>query len=1014
MSELPSGTITFLFTDIEGSTPLWERDAEAMKVAVARHHAILHQAAVQHGGHVFKIIGDEFQIAFELPAQALQAALTAQHYLQEEPWGSSGPLRVRMGLHTGPASLVDSVFNTTDYAVSHTLNRVARIRSAGHGGQILLSAAVMELLRGQMPQDVSLLDMGEHHLKGLQQPEHIFQVIAPGLERDFPALKTLDSQPNNLPVQATHFIGRQAELAAVCKQLEQPEVRLLTLTGPGGAGKTRLGLQVAADMLEEFTGGVYFVALASINNPDLVVPAIARALRVREQGNLPILDCLKNTIRDQHILLLLDNFEQVAGAAGVVSELLEACPNLKILVTSRVVLRLYGEHDFTVPPLSLPDRKYTLSADRITQYEAVRLFIERAQAIRPSFNVTNENAPAVAEICHRLDGLPLAIELAAARASFLSPQAILGWLEHRLTMLTGGAKNLPARQQTLRKTIDWSFELLEPAEQEMFARLSVFVGGFTLDAVQAVAGELCPSEISVLDCLTRLVDNSLLSHMESQAGDEEPRLTILEILREYAQEKMVEKYNTWEQIQERHAGYFLGLAEEAMPKLEGPQQVDWFTKLELEYENFRTALDWTHHSHQLEIMARLCISLTRYWYLHGYPSEGRKWIGLLLNQVNQLSVAHQARLLTSAGVLASAQADNTNGKQYFEQSLILQRQLGDKRGIADALNGLGSVALDCGEYQHAVDLYSESLVFQRELGDTWGIARVLNNLGLTEFNRGYYDQATVYLKESLELSRQIQDISIAAYALLNLGRMALFQGQPIQSKEWLEQSLELQQQLGNKRGVSIALVNLGQLAVEYGDPAKAIDLCQKSLAICREVGDKRGEGFAYMFLAEAAFGIQQYSLSVDFCQHSIPLLKEAGDLWSLACCLNDLGRAKVELKEYTQALEHFQESLRIWKEVDDAADNTVNVIGVATVLIAQNQYAQAINLLSSAAHYRETMKFPFSPNYQKYIHRYVAVARDGFGESAFTQAWEIGSQMTYEQSLAEACSVGIRDRSSAG
>jgi predicted ATPase/class 3 adenylate cyclase len=1006
MSELPSGTITFLFTDIEGSTQLWDNYPTEMPLVLSRHDAILRRQIDAHEGVLFKTVGDAFCAAFTTSASALSAALAIQRALRHENWGQIPPLMVRIALHTGSAEERDG-----DY-FGPPLNRISRLMSAGYGGQILMSLATQELVRDALPEGISLRDLGEHRLRDLHRPERIFQVIAMDLERVFPALKTLDSQPNNLPIQATPFIGRQTELTALSKLFKRPDVRLLTLTGPGGAGKTRLGLQAAADMLEEFSGGVYFVALASISNPDLVVPAIAQSLRVHEQGNLPIMDCLKSFLRDQHILLMLDNFEQVAHSAGVVSELLETCPHLKILVTSRAVLRVYGEHDFTVPPLSLPDRKYIPSAEKISQYEAVRLFIERAQAIQSNFNVTNENAPAVAEICHRLDGLPLAIELAAARINLLTPQAILKRLEHRLTILTGGAKNLPARQQTLRNTIDWSFDLLDPAEQDMFTRLSVFTGGFTLDAVEAVAGELTQTGTSILDYITQLVDKSLLIHMESQAEHEEPRLTMLESLREYAQEKMIRNIKLWEQVQESHASYFLRLAEEAMPMLQGPQQVYWFMKLELEYENLRAVLDWASRSHQLEYMARLCINLTRYWYLHGYPSEGRKWIGQLLTQVNHLSLAHQARLLVSAGVLACAQADNMNGKQYFEQSLVLQRQLGDKQGITDALNGLGSVALDRGEYQHAVDLYSESLAFQRQLGDTWGIARVLNNLGLTEFNRSNYDQASIYLKESLELSRQIQDISVAAYALLNLGRIALYQGQPVQSKEWLEQSLALQEQLGNKRGLSIALVNLGQLAVEYGDPAQAIDLCQKSMAICKEIGDIRGEGFSYMTLAEATYGLQQYLLSFDFGQQSIPLLEEVGDLWSQACCSNDLGRVKVELKEFAQALEYFQESLRIWKEVDDPAWNTVNVIGIATVLIAQNQYAQAIHLLSAAAHYRETVRFPFSPNYLKYFNRYVAVARDGLGESAFTQAWEIGSQMTYEQSLAEACLVEIGEGTS--
>src|SRR6266545_2070072 len=443
MADLPTGTVTFLFTDIEGSTPLWEGEPDQMRLALARHDAILRTAIANHGGHAYKTIGDAFQAAFAFPAHALAAALAAQRALAAQPWETSAPLRVRMGLHIGPA-----VAEGNDYTTTHTLNCVARIMAAGHGGQILLSGEVAAFVRRDLPTGVTLRDMGKHRMKGLTQLEHLFQIAAPDLPAVFPPLKTLDLLRTNLPTQPTMLIGREQELAAIHTLLHRADVRLLTLSGPGRIGKTRLALQTAAEVLHDFAHGAYFVNLAPISDPALVVPTIAQTLGVTESGNRPLLESLTDELREQHLLLLLDNFEQVLTAAPQLAELLAACPKLKLLVTSREVLHLYGEHEFSVPPLALPDRAQLPPLDQLTQYDALRPFIE----------------------------------LAAARIKLFSPQALLSRLEHRLALLTGGGRDRPARHQTIRGAIDWSYHLLSAAEQALFARLGVFVGGCTLEA----------------------------------------------------------------------------------------------------------------------------------------------------------------------------------------------------------------------------------------------------------------------------------------------------------------------------------------------------------------------------------------------------------------------------------------------------------------------------------------------------------------------------------------------------
>src|SRR5919107_2760105 len=442
-----------------------------MQAALACHDEVLSDAVEQHGGHVFKTVGDAFCCAFPTAPDAVGAALAAQRALFEEEWQESGPLRVRMALHTG---VVEE--RSGDY-FGPPVNRVARLLSAGHGGQTLLSLATQELVRDALPDGARLDDLGERRLKDLFRPERVFQVIAPDLPSEFPPLRTLENLRNNLPLQPTPLVGREREVAEVCERLRQEEVRLLTLTGPGGTGKTRLALQAAADVLEHFEDGVFFVALSDVNDTALVPNTVAAALGLAESGEVPLEDLLKEYLSRRELLLLLDNFEQVLEAAPLVGELLSAAPRLKVIATSRIPLGIYGEHDYAVPPLSVPDTKRLPPIEVLSQYEAVRLFIDRAEAAKRGFEITSENAPAIAEICARLDGLPLAIELAAARVRMLPPKALLTRLSNRLKLLTGGAKDLPARQRTLRGAIEWSHDLLDEGERTLFARLAVFSGG---------------------------------------------------------------------------------------------------------------------------------------------------------------------------------------------------------------------------------------------------------------------------------------------------------------------------------------------------------------------------------------------------------------------------------------------------------------------------------------------------------------------------------------------------------
>src|SRR5215207_7365090 len=536
MPDLPSGTVTFLFTDIEGSTALWERDRTAMREAVDRQLAILRNLISAHHGVLYKTVGDGTQAAFASAEEALRAAVASQRALVAEDWGDPpGPLRVRMALHAGMAEPRDG-----DYLAA-SLNRLARLLDAAHGEQILLSSTVAGLAREALPEAATLKALGTYGLRDILQPEAIFQLCHPALRQDFPPLNTPGHLPHNLPTHPTPFLGREREMEDVVALLLQPDVRLVTLTGPGGVGKTRLALRVAAELLESFPDGAFLVDLARLTDPDLVPSATATALGLREQAGQPLPETLSDYLRERHILLLFDNFEHVLPAATFVAELLASAPELKVMVTSRARLELQAEYEYRVDPLPIPDQESLPPLEDLKQYDAIALFVARAQALRPVFTLTAQNATAVAEIVCRLDGLPLAIELAAARIKLLSPEALLPRLERRLSTLTGGARDLPARQRTLRDTIAWSHDLLHPGEQVLFRRLSVFVGGWTLEGAEAICAVAADEAIDPLDGVAALVDQSLVDQLQDHSAAEHgPRYRMLETIREFAAERLVE------------------------------------------------------------------------------------------------------------------------------------------------------------------------------------------------------------------------------------------------------------------------------------------------------------------------------------------------------------------------------------------------------------------------------------------------------------------------------------------
>ena len=550
MADFPSGTVTFLFTDIEGSTALWERDSQAMAAAVERHLELLDAAIAEHGGYRYQTVGDGVQAAFATAPDALAAAVRAQQLIAAEPWSLPDPIQVRMALHAGEAT-PDSA---GDYHQVPALNRLSRLLAVAHGGQIVLSAAARALVGDALPPSVTLHDLGEYRLRDLLEPERIWQVLAPGLESSFPPPRTLERHETNLPMQLTTLVGREAEIAHISAMIERDGARLVTLTGPGGTGKTRLALAVAAEALDTFPDGVWFVDLAPLTDPALVLPGIAGVLGVREAGGQPLLRTVEAFLATKRLLLVLDNFEQVLDAAPQLAELLSACPRLSMLVTSREPLQVRAEQQVPVAPLPLPPQERMLSLSELARVPAIDLFVQRARAIVPDFTLTEENAPAIVAICQRLDGLPLAIELAAARIRILPPQALQERLERSLPVLTSGPRDAPARQRTLRDAIAWSHDLLEGDEPALFRRLAVFSGGWTLEAAEAVIGN--DGVLDVFTGITALADKSLVRPLATT--DPEPRFGMLETIREFGLEQLTAA-GELDATRGRHAAYLVDL-----------------------------------------------------------------------------------------------------------------------------------------------------------------------------------------------------------------------------------------------------------------------------------------------------------------------------------------------------------------------------------------------------------------------------------------------------------------------
>jgi predicted ATPase/class 3 adenylate cyclase len=864
---LPTGTVTFLYTDIEGSTKRWEQHPATMKAAVERHDALLHETISASGGYVFRTMGDAFCASFPTAGQALSAAISAQLALFAQPWSEDiAPLRVRMALHTGIGEVRDG-----DY-VGTPLNRIARLLAIGSGGQVLLSRTTYDLVCEALPSGVVLRDMGEHRLRDLQQPEHVYQVVIPALPDSYPPLKSLDYRPNNLPTQSTLFIGREKEVGAISQMVLQPDIRLVTLTGPGGTGKTRLSLQAATALIDSFADGVFFVPLAPVTDPSLVADTVTQALGIGEaEGGGEILGNLKRYLRDRQMLLILDNFEQIVKAAPLVREMLSASPLLKVLVTSREVLHLYGEKEYAVPPLAVPpvpgtagaqgaDARQRLSVEQLMQYESVRLFIERARLVKSDFELTNENASAVAEICYRLDGLPLALELAAARVKLLPPQAMLPRLQSRLKLLTGGARDLPTHQQTLRSTIEWSYDLLSPEEQALFRRMAVFVGGCTLEAAEAVCNydehNRDGDAIDVLEGISSLLDKSLLRQVDTEG---EARFYMLETLREYGLEQM-EQAGELEEVRRAHVEFYLPSSVDWLGLTEGGLRVSawqpYKDRLGHELDNARAASNWLIEHNTEEVVA-ICTFLSWFWHNGGYPSEARNLLEKALALPGASSKPGYVEALIRSGSLAQVHGDMALGAARFESAIALAKKkrletqststdhtesgsAGDTYswGFGWAVGRLAASVASQGGPPSALDLVLEGVEELRAAGSEIALGLALEGLGAAYAFRAEFDKARSILEEAEAIGRRHDERMLISSATQFLGDVLRIQGDFKGAAALYEESLSLSRALGVEVENASILHSMAYTELGKGNAGRARELLLESVAAQHEVENK--------------------------------------------------------------------------------------------------------------------------------------------------------------------------------
>lgn len=920
---LTSGTVTLFFSDLEGSTRLLDQLGSLYGNVLGRIRSITREELARHRGAEVDTAGDGLFASFRTAGDAVRAAIAIQLVIARQNWPRDATVGLRIGIHTGEPEWNEGIL------VGMDVHRAARICAAAHGGQILISAVSEALIRDTLDHEVKLFDIGEYRLKDIPKPERLYQVVVDGLARDFAPPHT-DEAGGILPSTASELIGRDTELSELIDLLRDG-ARLVTLTGPGGTGKTRLAIEAARQAQEFFEHGVYFVGLAPVNDPDLLLSVVARELGVQENPNRPIGDTLAEHLGSRRLLLLLDNFEQLVDAAPRVPGLLSSAPGVSILITSRVALRVRGENEYRVPTLPFPDELPGGDTSELARYPAVRLFVERARSVRPGFELSG-NEELIAAICRRLDGLPLAIELAAARSRLFTPATLLRRLDRSLDVLQTRARDMPDRHQTLRGAISWSYEMLDDDEKRLFSRLSVFSGGWTIPALTEIGG-VDSAASTVETALESLMEHSLVRERDPVRG--EARFGMLETIREFAAERLAES-GSEPSLRARHADYFSRFAAQGDAHLTGADQDEWLDRLEAEHDNFRAALRWSLEHESVDTGLMLGSSLWRFWAIRGYMIQGRHWL---------------ERLLALPGADAPT------------------------RARAHALNALATILHEIGHYTDAGALLVESLAIFRHEQDEGGCALVLNNIGWVACEMGQYETARARSLEAFELHERLGNRRGQALALNNMAWAATYESRLSEARELQEKAVEIRKEIEDERGVAFGLINIGWVERLMARIDIAIEKFDRALSILERLRDPQLQAFGVGMRATAVWDAGDVEAAEPALRKSLDYWKQSGNKWgtawahcTLALVLSDLGRAD-------DALWHAEQGRRDAEETESGWGLGLSMHAMGAALCANGRYDEARPMLAGALERRQ------------WVHDLLGMA-EVLEEIAFRVVWE--------------------------
>ncbi|MDR9449890.1 MAG: adenylate/guanylate cyclase domain-containing protein [Acidimicrobiia bacterium] len=1022
MTVQTTGVVTFLFTDIEGSTRLWEQEPEAMKTDLARHDHLLTSIVDKHGGHLFKHTGDGLLTVFETPSQAMAAATAAQIALAAERWQAGPGLKARMAIHTGEAEERNGDF------FGPAVNRAARLRDAAHGGQILVSESTAGLVQDSMITGTRLIDLGEHRLKDLARAERIYQLSHRDLEPEFPSLRSLEALPNNLPVQLTSFVGRDRQLAEVKRLLD--DHRLVTLTGVGGVGKTRLALQAGADLLDRYRHGVWLVELAPLTEPDLLPKTIASALAIREDPNRPITETLIDYLEERRALIILDNCEHLIDPVARLAErLLRSSAFLHILATSREGLAISGERLWQVPVLASPGEIEAL--DHLPEYEAVRLFLDRARAVRPDFELTEENADAVSEICRRLDGIALAIELAAARLRVFSVQQVADRLDDRFRLLTGGSRTALPRQRTLAATMDWSFDLLSEQAQLLLRRLSVFQGGFTYNAAEGVCSGDRLDEAAVLDLLTELVEESLLLVEQGP----ETRYRMLETVRQYSQDKLTDSGEA-DGIRLRHALYMLDIARRGEAGLLGKDQATWVRTLQEERGNVRVALAWARDAGRPDIGLGIARWMGRFWWQHGPFPEGRRWLELMLSEASEEPSSDRAEALRWTAMLALHQGDLVDADVLAHRSFDTYDAAGDATGRGLGMIAIAFVSSARGDLDSAIAKLQEALETFETLDEPFWASIVLANLESMVRKMGDPERSAGLAQKMVANAQRLNDERLEALGRSALAVHALRRGNLDEFRAEYRRSLACYRTSGQQLWRTQGTVSVAWSALSMGYTDIAEELIDEFKLVAEESHYPAApavlalmHGLVSLYKGELVYADGQLDDSLRLFEESgmleeaiyIPVLRgqialargdleaaeglgekalnsstDLGATGSEIVALQLLGKVHIHREDPNAPRNCLARALERAHKVSDFEESLTTVEAFAQLYRLEGRYYESARHYAAADHLRDQVRLARTWFTEMEYQASVGDLRRELGEEVFDQAVVEGHQMTLE------------------